>query len=462
MSKLKKILLRAYVTLLLASVLAVPGLAASTSSSISNAVGAGEGSYPLLSFAYYDSIQSSLVMDFSAFDGCIYRVNGSGDALHLTNRWLYFIFRMPPNNPDLAFNFSFDFPITVTRAITQEAYPSATGFTLSSYSYEFNSDEFGSFNDSGYGDGRAWVRCSSPDFTSRSEYRAIALFVPDVSIDIYANGKIGGLVVSPVSDSSSVSLRPASSSLSVSIPKTSISLSQSGSGRWKFGQAAYGYAVSNATSAATYALWRLWDNGYVTLANINRLDSAFPNTSISGIKLSGNMDAVSASASLPGYSGDVANTKYTSSAANVSSSNNILMYGQLDYTYHNDGGIVDNVAHMTDTLDGVASNMQKVVDDMQAHKDAGEDIGGTTSTDTISGTQETLSSGTQSFDTFTDTATDQLDSITSGASGYASLMTMAVPVILNFGPSGGIGPLHIALLVIVAIFGISFFVRRLL
>ena len=52
MSKIKKILLRAYVTLLLASVLAVPGIAASTSSTISNAVGAGEGSSPLLEICY--------------------------------------------------------------------------------------------------------------------------------------------------------------------------------------------------------------------------------------------------------------------------------------------------------------------------------------------------------------------------------------------------------------------------
>ena len=126
-----------------------------------------------------------------------------------------------------------------------------------------------------------------------------------------------------------------------------------------------------------------------------------------------------------------------------------------------DSEAVAQLVKINGTLDGIADNMQTIVDDMQAKKNAGEDIGGTTSTETISGTQETLSSGTQSFDTFTDTATGQLDSITSGASGYASLMTMAVPVILNFGPSS-IGPLHIALLVIVAIFGLSFFVRRLL
>ena len=433
MSKLKKIFLRAYVTLLLAFVLAVPGIAASTSSTISNAVGAGEGSSPLLAFCYYYAIKQDIEIDFSAFDGAVYRIDGTGDAKALSDCWLYFLFRMPPHEPDLSFDLAFDFPLTATRCITQAAYPTSTGFNLSEGYYEFSSSEFGSYNDSSYGDGRARVRCSSDDFPSYSEYRTIALYVPSGSIDFYANGKIGGLDLSPTPASSDISLSgytaastakfsPKSSSWDKNLNLFTVSSTSSGI-----------QYIKLASTGSTGNFYRLFGDSPVSI----------PQTGVS-------------------LSGTFKNPTYSSGSANLSGSGNILMYGQLNYTYHNDGGITDNVAHMTDTLDGVAANMQKVVDDMQAKQDAGNDIGGTTSADTISGTQGTLNSGTQSFDTFTDTATGQLDSITSGASGYAALMTMAMPAILNFGPSGGIGPLHIALLVIVAIFGLSFFIRRLL
>ena len=433
MSKFKKIFLRAYVTLLLASVLAVPGFAASSSSTTSNAVGAGEGSSPLLAFCYYYAIKQDIEIDFSAFDGSIYRIDGTGDSKSLSNCWLYFVFRMPPHEPDLSFDFAFDFPLTATRCISQAAYPTSTGFHLSTGYYEFTDSEFGSYNDSSYGDGRAWVRCSSDDFPSYSEYRTIALYVPSGSIDFYANGKIGGLDLTPSIDSSAISLSGHSSAVTAKFSPRS-------SSRW---DSSLNLFTINTTSSGIQ---------YIRLAQFGTTGNLYSMFSDSPVSIPQTSVSVS---------GSVRNPSYSASSAELSSSNNILMYGQLNYTYHNDGGIVDNVAHMTDTLDGIADNMQTVIDDMQAHKDAGEDIGGTTSTETISGTQETLSSGTQSFDTFTDTATDQLDTITSGASGYASLMTMAVPVILNFGPSS-IGPLHIALLVIVAIFGLSFFVRRLL
>lgn len=452
MSKIKKILLRAYVTLLLASVLAVPGIAASTSSTISNAVGAGEGSSPLLAFCYYYAIKQDIEIDFSAFDGAVYRIDGTGDAKALSDCWLYFLFRMPPHEPDLSFDFAFDFPLTATRCITQAAYPTSKGFDLSEGYYEFSSSEFGSYNDSSYGDGRAWVRCSSDDFPSYSEYRTIALYVPSGSINFYSNNSVSGLTLSPSVDNSVLRLNSRSGDLSATVKNPAVT--------------AY-FSPRRTYWSKTYNLFEISSTSsglqYVRLAQNGSSESYFYKLfGESPVSVPSSSSTVSGSVALEGASGYVGNPTYSADSANLSGSGNILMYGQLNYTYHNDGGITDNVAHMTDTLDGVAANMQKVVDDMQAKKDAGNDIGGTTSPDTVSGNQATLNSGTQSFDTFTDTATGQLDSITSGASGYAALMTMAMPAILNFGPSGGIGPLHIALLVIVAIFGLSFFIRRLL
>lgn len=113
------------------------------------------------------------------------------------------------------------------------------------------------------------------------------------------------------------------------------------------------------------------------------------------------------------------------------------------------------------TLTNISGNMQKIVDHMNETNDAADNIGGTTSDDTISNTSTDFNSGSGTLDDFTDTATDQLDTMTAAGSGYAALMAAALPVMLNFGP-GSLGPLHIALLVIVAVMGITFFIRRLL
>lgn len=113
------------------------------------------------------------------------------------------------------------------------------------------------------------------------------------------------------------------------------------------------------------------------------------------------------------------------------------------------------------TLTKISGDMDKFVSHQQEVDDTANNIGGTTSEDTISNTSTDFNSGSGTLDDFTNTATDQLDTMTAAGSGYSALMAAALPVMLNFGP-GSLGPLHIALLVIVAVMGITFFIRRLL
>lgn len=425
MSKVKKILLSAHVTLLLAFVLAAPALAASTSSTIDNAVGAGEGSNPLLAFCYYYAIKQDIEIDFSAFDGAVYRIDGTGDAKGLSDCWLYFVFRMPPHEPDLSFDFAFDFPLTATRCITQAAYPTSTGFHLSTGYYEFSSEEFGSYNDSSYGDGRAWVRCSSDDFPSYSEYRTIALFVPSGSIDFYANGKVGGLVLSPDDSSSSVRLSTSSDldfAFSGSHAASSGSFSpNSSSVAWS--NSVNLFTVSSTSSGIQYI--RLASAG--TSGNFYKL---FYNSPISmrqsAISATGTGDTTGTAG------GNVSNSSYSADSASLSGSGNILLFAQLNYTYHNDGGIVDNVAHMTDTLDGMASNLQTITDDFTAREDVGNDIGGTT-------TDGQISSGTSGMSTGSSSLSDGIAGLPSFASiiaptsGFIGFLTVPVQQIFAFG-----------------------------
>ena len=409
--------------------LAAPALAASTSSSIANSVGAGTGSYPLIGLAYYAGIQSTIQVDYSAFDGLIYRAVGSGDALNFNDKWLYFVFRTPPYTADLAFDFQFDFPCTFDRALIWSATLSSGVYTLQSSYYEFAASEFGYSKD--YSDTRVWVHADSTEFPSYTPYRVVALHTLTCDFDIYTNGRVSGLSLRPASDTSAVSVSPRSADLSLSMPSSSISLNQSGSGRWKFGQASYGYAVSSGASASTYALFRYWDGGYVTLANLNRLDSAFSNTSISGIKMTGSFSASTLKASLPGYTGSSANSDYSGSG-HFAGSNNVLLAASLNYNYHNDGGIVDNVAHMTDTLDGMAANLQTITDDFTARENVGADIGGTTSQDQISSGAAGVDSGGSALSSGI-TGLPSFSDVMAPAVGYIGFLTVPIQQIFSFG-----------------------------
>lgn len=114
------------------------------------------------------------------------------------------------------------------------------------------------------------------------------------------------------------------------------------------------------------------------------------------------------------------------------------------------------------TLTKISGDMDKFVNHQQEIDDTAVNIGATTSDGSISNTSTDFNSGIGTVDDFSTEATSHSDSLISLGAGFSSLMAMATPVILNFGPDGGIGPLHIALLIVVAVLGVTFFVRRLL
>lgn len=115
------------------------------------------------------------------------------------------------------------------------------------------------------------------------------------------------------------------------------------------------------------------------------------------------------------------------------------------------------------TLDDIAANMQTVVDDLEAHYAAAEDIGGSTSQSTINSTQATLSSGVQAMDSFVDNSVSQSDNLIFGSSGYRNFIGMAFPVMVNMGANAsGWSPLSIAIFLSVSISVVGFFIRRIL
>lgn len=422
MSRFKKTLFSAHVTLLLTLVLSVSASAASTSSSIDNAVGAGEGSNPLLAFCYYYAIKNDIEIDFSAFDGAVYRIDGTGDAKSLSNCWLYFVFRMPPHEPDLSFDFAFDFPLTVTRCISQAAYPTSTGFHLSTGYYEFSDSEFGSYNDSSYGDGRAWVRCSSDDFPSYSEYRTIALFVPSGSIDFYSNNSVSGLTLSPSVNTSVFALHSRSGDFTATIKNPAVTAYFSP--RTTYWDKTYNlFEVSSTSSGLQYI--RLAQNG----SSSSYFYKLFGNSPVS---VPASSASASGSVNLDAASGYLANPTYSADSAALSGSGNILLFAQLNYTYHNDGGIVDNVAHMTDTLDGMASNLQTITDDFTAREDVGNDIGGTTTDGQISSGASGMSTGSSSLSDGI-AGLPSFASIIAPTSGFIGFLTVPIQQIFAFG-----------------------------
>lgn len=145
------------------------------------------------------------------------------------------------------------------------------------------------------------------------------------------------------------------------------------------------------------------------------------------------------------------NVKYAADTIRLSASRN-----------DDDAEAVAELQKANATLTKISGDMDKFVSHQQEVDDTANNIGGTTSEGTISNTSTDFNSGSGTLDDFTDTATDQLDTMTAAGSGYSALMAAALPVMLNFGPPGSLGPLHIALLVIVAVMGITFFIRRLL
>ena len=426
MFKSKKILSCSLLMFLLTFGLAVPALAASSSSSIANSVGAGTGSYPLVGMAYYAGVQSSILVDYSAFDGLVYRVDGSGDALNLGDKWLYFVFRTPPYTADLAFDFQFDFSCTFDRALIWSATLSSGVYTLQSSFYEFSASEFGYSKD--FSDTRVWVHADSTEFPSYTPYRVVALHTLTCDFDIYANGRVSGLQLQPglsksqISDGS-VSVSPAHSAVAFTPISTYFSSS-------------YNLFTIQTTSSGLQ---------YVRLSDSNT-SSHFYNL------LKGNVATTSYSGS---FSGSVYNPIYSTESASLTGSSNVMLSATLNYNYHNDGGIVDNVAHITDTLDGMATNLQTITDDFTARENVGADIGGTTSQDQInSGAAgvdsggSALSSGISGLPSFAD--------VMAPAVGYIGFLTVPIQLIFSFG-NGYLLYIATAMVILSVIF---FIIRR--
>lgn len=143
---------------------------------------------------------------------------------------------------------------------------------------------------------------------------------------------------------------------------------------------------------------------------------------------------------------------------------------EFSIVYGDDGGLVDEVFDQGDTLDQIedetfdqgetldqiAGDMTKIVEDMQAKADTADDIGGATSEDTITGTQETMSTGLDGLSSGL-TVVQDIDTISAPASGYIGLLSATVTPMLNFGN----GVLYWALFAMIIGSVILFILRRL-
>lgn len=146
----------------------------------------------------------------------------------------------------------------------------------------------------------------------------------------------------------------------------------------------------------------------------------------------------------------------SSNSIGLSSYTTTMVRAEGSIVYGDDGGLVDEVFDIGDNVESIAGNMQTLIDDYQAKKDTAEDIGGATSEDTISNTQETLGSGSSSLNSGLSVAGD-VSSVSSPAGMYVGLMTATVAPLLNFGN----GVLYWALFAILIGSVILFIMRRL-
>lgn len=159
-----------------------------------------------------------------------------------------------------------------------------------------------------------------------------------------------------------------------------------------------------------------------------------------------------------------------SGSLTASTAFDIMAYGLARATYGNDGGLVDEVFDIGDTLDSIesetfdqgetldqiAGDMSQIVEDMQAKQDAANDIGGSTSEDQISGTQESMSTGMGGLSSGLEVVQD-MAIISAPSTMYINLLTATVAPMLNFGN----GVLYWALFAMIIGSVILFILRRL-
>lgn len=129
-----------------------------------------------------------------------------------------------------------------------------------------------------------------------------------------------------------------------------------------------------------------------------------------------------------------------------------IAYGMLSAVYGGDGGLVDEVFDIGDTLDSIesetfdqgdtldqiAGDMSQIVEDMQAKQDTANDIGGATTQDQIDNASATVTTGTAAINDFSDTALGSVQSHVGIFNGYAGLIGNALTIMGNFG-TGALG-----------------------
>ena len=217
--------------------------------------------------------------------------------------------------------------------------------------------------------------------------------------------------------------------------------------------------TSDNTSTPIFKLYEGYDTIYINTPNsyIARATVIFPDYSGS---LGGTLTSSGSSSSSISTSGSVSQSINTSGAVSqsitASAPNNIMAYGVCAVSYGDDDGLVDTVKHMDKTLDGVADNMQQIVDRANEEDNTADDIGTAAGDNAISNTGDTLSGGVGALDQSLETA-GNVSSVSAGAGMYVGFLTATVSPLLNFGN----GVLYWALFAIIILSVLVFILRRL-
>lgn len=424
-----------------------------------NTVGELQSDCQFVGVTYYQYWKNSdIPLYWAASDDVIGKTLAPDRDISLTSSsYVYYFWRIPDSqdiNLSVSLGLAADFPIQSVWVYLAN-YNSSNNFDLSSSYITLTNDQY--FFD--YHDGLTHVNIDD-FFVDQNLFSSSGLTFDYLCIVFKTSSDSSTLTqsltfseavldrsfrLSPSASSSSVSLsgRVGFGSLpSTYISGTSPSYNTVSSSLFSIAPSSSGSSVSGAKFVSS-----------TVLSNIFGSSSTLTSSSNTVIRT-----ADSGTVSNPSY-----DASYTSGGSiSASASSDVLFYGSARAWYGDDGGLVDEVFSIGDDVEGIAGNMQIIIDDMQASKETAAEIGGTTSASQVSGTQETLSSGTSSLGSLTDTATGQLQGVLQGASGYLSLVNMAVPVLFEFGSPSGVRPLLIALLVMVSVSALAFLFRRLL
>lgn len=405
-------------------ILAAPVFAAG-STDHPNSVGQNFISPNFVGMGYFSSQQSTVYKDFMvAADGLISKYYGSFSDISLSSYpYLYLFYSIPYRTYD---NFSLEFDITISAENLGLSSAKLYGGTVSTatdisltYLLPLYIDDRHSYNG-----------CSFVNLTAGGPY--------------FTNVKYDYFVVELVCNSDSYIDRSVTFS-----ERSSLSGSSSGSGTWQVNSVPSTSYVLNASSSspsASYALFQQREINGVNYFFLNRSSSG-TNSTVSSNPFTNLFQGTTSDSSILSLT--------SSGTISVSDYGTTMVYSSASMLYGNDGGLVDEVFDQGETLDQIAGDMSQIVEDMQAKQDAANDIGGATSEDQISGTQETISTGTAALDTFSNSAVSGLTDVSAQMQGYSALLAATVPSMLAFGEGDPlywqlIGSISLAAIVIIA------------